>query len=454
MNFSETAPHLIGLVRSSRSLQTEVYLTEEDSRTVEWAEGKPSDTERVFGQGMAVRVTSSGRQGLAFANRISEEDVLSLHRKACSSAAYACSDPCRMLPTPSSRPVRTSPRHGLFSMSVDEQQRWLSHLEKDVLKFDKRLKKIVRMGVREGRTHFAVANTRGVDVSHQDAEASFSIELMAEQRGEVQVAWITVSGKRLEDIPVDDVLAQVRDRALNSLGARPLDSGEWTVLLDPWVGVEFMNLLSEALCADAVQAGRSIFKGRIGHAVASPRVTIVDDGTLEGGISTAPVDEEGVPTQRTTLIGKGRLRGYLYDTYTARKDRVESTGNGYRAGLSAPPAPDSSNFYMIPGTTSREDLIGRTSRAFWVREVMGMHTADPVSGDFSLGASGLLVEKGKIVRAVKGVTLAGNIRGLLKNIEEVARDLTWYGSTGCPTMRVRSLSVGGSETQRGRTDGD
>jgi PmbA protein len=178
--------------------------------------------------------------------------------------------------------------------------------------------------------------------------------------------------------------------------------------------------------------------------IASVEVTIIDDGAFEDGLAPAPADGEGVPSQRTVGVEAGTLQGFLHNTYTAGKDGVISTGNGVRSSYSSLPEVGASNFYLVPGTIARADLIERCSRGFLVTDAMGMHTIDMVSGDFSVGASGLWIEGGKIAFPVRETTIAGNVRDILTGIEAVADDLKFYSRYGSPTILVGRIVVSGT----------
>ncbi|HHW45006.1 MAG TPA: TldD/PmbA family protein, partial [Desulfotomaculum sp.] len=232
-------------------------------------------------------------------------------------------------------------------------------------------------------------------------------------------------------------------RAVRMLGARPVATRRAAVILEPYVATGFLGLLGPGLTAEAVQKNRSPFAGKVGQQVASTMVTVLDDGAMAGGIASAPFDGEGVPTGRTVLIEGGVLKGFLHNTYTAARDGVQSTGNGVRGSFKSTPEVGTTNFFIQPGTVSPEQLIRDTASGLYVTEVMGMHTANPISGDFSVGAAGILIENGQLTRPVRGVAIAGNLLELLNHVDGVAGDLTFFGGRGSPTIRVARMSISG-----------
>jgi PmbA protein len=207
------------------------------------------------------------------------------------------------------------------------------------------------------------------------------------------------------------------------------------------VGVEFLELLGDLLSAEEVQGGRSLLASRLGSKVASPLVTLRDEPRRLGGPGSSQFDDEGISTVDKTLIDRGVLTGYLYDSTTASRDGVASNGCGYRDGWSSRPGPSASNLILTAGTQSREALISGTKDGLLVLEVLGVHMVDPVSGEFSVGVSGFQIEKGALARPFKGAMLSGNLLDLFTRIDGLADDLTFHASVASPTFRVKSLDV-------------
>ncbi len=425
----------------------ELYLELERTREIARSDGRPKDLLAGSSEGAAVRVFRNGRFGFASGTDVSPDGVARLWTMAVAAAGITPPDPARRPPAPSrarSRERSYGVDSLLFASSASSLQHRLAALEKKLLRSDRRVARALSLSFQESRGGYAVVSTTGVAAAEPFGSVSFGLELLGESQGETQVSWASAESTRWSRLNEEMTAASARRRLLDSFGAAPLRSGAWPVVFDSRVGVDFLEFLSQAVAADAVQRGRSCLKSRGGQPVASERVTVVDDGRWKGGLGAGLWDAEGVPTRRTTVIGDGVFRSCLYDTETAAREGRESTGNAVRAGVSDPPSPGATNFYLAPGPVSAARLLAETPRAFIVRDVIGMHTADPVSGDFSVGAAGVLWENGKVRRAVKSVTLAGNLLDLLAKVDAVADDLFWQGAFGAPAFRVKELSVGGS----------
>jgi len=203
-----------------------------------------------------------------------------------------------------------------------------------------------------------------------------------------------------------------------------------------------LGLFANALRGDQVLKGKSFLAGHKGRPIGSRGVTIIDDGVLPRGLASSPFDADGAPRRRTVVVRDGVLEQFLYDAYTARKAGAQSTGNAGR-GYKGVPEPDPSNFYLRPGTAAPDSLLAETASGIYVRNVMGLHTVDTISGDFSLGIMGERIEHGRRTHGVRGVTVAGNLLELLQNVESIGSDLTFFGSIGSPTLRIKNISVGG-----------
>lgn len=428
-----------------RGVEVELFLSTSRSREVGWGEGRPKDVLYSDAGGMSVRVIDGGRQGFASANERSPERAKALFDQALSTSALLPPEKSRRLAAPGkAAPLRLPFEKGLFRKPVTSLQGALKKLERQTLSADPRIKKVLALSFHESEGGHAVINSRGVAVEDHSTGVSFSLEMMGEAGGETHAAWDWSEAPTWSRLDVDRPLRGARERLLGAFGAQLLPSGVMPVLFEPRTGADILELLAAALSGEAVQKGKSFLKGRVGRPVASAAVTLVDDGRLPAAPGSTRFDDEGVPTRRSVLVSKGVLKGFYYDTASAAKAGVKSTGNAGRPGHTGAPAPDTNNFFLLPGRETAARLYARTPKAFVVQELLGMHTADPVSGDFSVGASGYLWEGGRAVRAVKGVTLAGTLTDLLKKVDSVAADLFWRGSTGCPTFRVSGLSIGGS----------
>jgi PmbA protein len=219
------------------------------------------------------------------------------------------------------------------------------------------------------------------------------------------------------------------------------------IVFSPEVARSLIGHLFEAASGDSIWRSASFLAGQLDQSIAAPSITLVDDHTMilpsgVGGFGTSPFDGEGLPTRRTVVVEGGVLKTYLLNTYTARKLNMRSTGNATR-GLAGSPGIGAGNLYLVPGTQTPEEILAEIPAGFYVTSLMGFG-ANLVTGDYSRGASGLWIENGELTFAVEEVTIAGNLREMLRNITAIANDLVFRGSAASPTLRVDGMTVAGA----------
>jgi PmbA protein len=215
------------------------------------------------------------------------------------------------------------------------------------------------------------------------------------------------------------------------------------VVLDQFAAMSFLGVLAGAVSADAVQKGRSLFANLVAEQVGSELFTLVDDGTNVEGPGAAPFDDEGVPSGRTELFTKGVLNGFLHNAYTAHRGETASTGNGKR-GYRSPPGVGTSNFYLDVGETPRDELLRRAEGGVLIQDVSGVHSgANPISGEFSVGATGLRISDGALGEPLREMTIASTLPEMLQAITGVGDDLRFFSSVGTPSILIGEMTLAG-----------
>ncbi|MFZ5651245.1 MAG: TldD/PmbA family protein [Bacillota bacterium] len=422
----------------------EVYLTNNRELMVEVRDGRVETIKLAEERGLGLRLIKGNRVGFAFTSDLSRGAVEEIPAQALSNASRSAGDGYRLMPGP----APSYPRLNLFDStiidtSVEEKIDLARDMERSAREYDSRVKIIEGSTYTDAETEVILMNSLGVDLSFRGAYCGIYIALVAVEGEESQTGFALKYGVRYKDLDAGYTGREAAMRAVRMLNARTAPSQTLPVVFDPYVATGFLGLLAPALTAEAVQKGRSLFAGKTGQKVASDSINIIDDGSMAGGIASSPFDGEGVPTSKTQLITGGILEGFMHNTYTAAKDGVKSTGNGVRESYKSTPEVGSTNFYIDSGNTSPAEIIQGIEKGFFVTEVLGMHTANPISGDFSLGASGIMIEGGRLTFPVRGVALAGNIIDLLKKVENIGNDLTFFGGMGSPTLLIGGLALSG-----------
>ncbi len=230
-------------------------------------------------------------------------------------------------------------------------------------------------------------------------------------------------------------------RALRRLGAKPVPTQQVPIIFSPEIARSIVGHIFEAASGSAIYHHSSFFVGMLGKQVAAESITVIDDGTIVGGFGTSPFDGEGLPTRRTVIVENGILKNYLLNTYMGRKLGMASTANASR-GLAGTPGIGSHNLFLNKGTVTPEALLSEVSAGLYVTELIGQGV-NMVTGDYSRGASGLWIENGELTYPVEEITIAGNLKEMLKNISAIADDLVFRGSTASPTIRIDGMVVAG-----------
>jgi PmbA protein len=397
-------------------------------------------------RGVGVRVVRGGQVGFAWASDPSPEEAASLVAEAREAAAHATADEANILPSPG--PAEDVP--GLFREPVagfpaDRKVALALDLERAAVSAHPDVRRVEEVTYGDAISEVAVASTETAGGSYRRTDCWCVVAALAERNGEVQSGFSYRLAREPDELAWREAAEEAADRAARLLGGTKPTSERLPVILDPWAAASFVGVLSSALSAEQVQKGRSLLAGLVGQEVASSALTLIDDGRLQDGPASAPFDDEGVPTGRTPLIERGTLRGYLHNAVTARRDDTASTGNASRPGYRGTPGVAPSNLFIEPGADAPEALLQRAGRAVYVQDVTGVHSgANPVSGEFSVGATGLRVENGQLAGPLREMTIASTIPELLKRIVAVGSDLRFVGGgIGVPTLLIEEMTVAG-----------
>jgi PmbA protein len=294
-----------------------------------------------------------------------------------------------------------------------------------------------------GEGEIVYANSLGFVGGYRTTSASLSVVPVAERDGQMERDYWYTSGRGLSDLLAPEEVGRIAaERTLRRLGARKVATAEVPVVFDPETAAELLSTLFGAMNGYSVFRNATFLKDRLGDAVASPLLTVVDDGRRLRGLGSRPFDGEGLPTRRNVPLEKGVLRHYLCDSYSARKIGARPTGSA-RRGVGGGPSVGAGNLSLEPGSQTPEAIVGEVERGLFVTDLIGFGV-DLVSGDYSQGAVGHWIEKGRLVHPVHEVTIAGNLKEMLQDVDAVGNDLEFRGSIAAPTLRIKKMTVSGS----------
>ncbi|HXX58577.1 MAG TPA: TldD/PmbA family protein [Thermodesulfovibrionales bacterium] len=419
----------------------EVYLKSARNLSAEVKDQETDAVESSIDFGYSLRVIRKKRLGFSYATDLRKGD--SVVEDAVEASKWAEEDDYLALPEPSPQQSMPIFDDAVASVGKEEAVIRACATEKAARVSDARITKVRKSSASFTCTDVLIMNSRGLDAMYSSTSATAEIMVVAEEGGDSQMGWDFEGSRFLGDVSPEAVGKRAAARALEMLGARKIRSVSAQVMLDSSVAADFLGIFSSLLSSESVQKGKSLLAKRIDEEVVSPRISIVDDGGVPRKLGSRPCDDEGVATSKKELIQDGVLLGYLYNTYTAKKDGVASTGNAVKGGFSLLPSVGRTNLYLTGSSLhpQTQNLPAQFDRGLFVTDAMGMHTANRISGEFSIGVSGLWIEGGKARHAVKEAVISGNILEFFRNVEAVGDDLRFYGNIGAPSLLIGPVDI-------------
>jgi PmbA protein len=402
-------------------------------------------------EGVGVRVIVDARQGYAWAGSLEPDVIADTVAEARDNAAFGAPDDSYVLASPGDVHGGVAItldlwRDDVLSTSTEKKVALALELEAAVRAADPQVRGVESTSYGDAAVEAAVANSLGVEASTRRTTASCSAFAMAGEGTATQTGSGFSAARSFAEVDPQEAARDAAERAVRLLGAKPVPSARLPVVLDPLVTRSLLGLLGGALSGEAIAKGRSLFVGREGEAVAGPDITLVDDPTLADAFGAATHDAEGVPTRRVELIANGRFDAVLHNVRTAKRAGTRTTGSAVRGGFKSPPGVGARALHLVPGTLGADEILASVDHGLYVQSVSGLHSGtNPVSGDFSVGAVGLVIRDGALAEPVREVTIASTLQRILHDIAAVGADLTWLpGGAAGMTLLVHDMSVSGA----------
>jgi PmbA protein len=399
--------------------------------------------------GIGVRAVVGGAVGFASGTDLSPAGLDDLARRAVALASFATPDEANGAPDVAEAGAPATGTLELFDpaaveWSAERKIEMALELERITLAADPRVTRTDGASVSSSGGAFAIANTHGVTRSWEGTSVSAWVVALADDTGgRQQTGAEGMSVRHLADLASAETLARAAaKRAVNRIGARTVPTARVPVVMHPDIAGAWLAEMADAWSGESLIKQSSWLTGKLGELVASPLVTLVDDGTLTRRLGSSPYDGEGLATRRNVLLDRGRLSMFVYDHYHARRAGLAPTGSGLR-GWSSTPGIGFHNLYMEPGAESPEAILRKVDRGFYYDD-QGSFGFNGVTGDYSFQAQGYWIEKGERAYPVDGVTVAGNSLEMLLAIAAVGNDLEWRSSIACPTLLIGEMTVSGS----------
>jgi len=315
--------------------------------------------------------------------------------------------------------------------------------EKAALGADPRIKNSEGAEFDSGTYRVIFANSQGFAGEYSGTNYHLGIAPIAQDDSGMQVGYWYTSNRKFDrlDNP-EQVGTTAAKRALRRLGSRKIKTTRVPIVFDAQMAAGLVHTMASAASGPSLYKGASFLVDKLNQNVASPNITLIDDARMPGGLGSKPFDGEGLATNRKNLVEKGELKTYLLDSYSARKLKLAPTGNASRS-VGAPPGVSTTNFYLVPGNYSPEDIIKSVKQGLYLTETIGFGV-NMVTGDYSRGAGGIWIENGELTYPVQEVTIAGNLKEMFNAIEMIGNDLVWRSSTASPTIKISEMTIAGA----------
>ena len=445
-------PDLGDLVRAAVGAAVDGEAVEayaEESRQTEASalRGEVEGLQFAESRGLGVRLIRDGRLGYAYAADPSVDEVREAVVRARENAALTEPDDFNLLPDAATiTPLPELFRAASADVSTEHKVQMALDLERRLVTTDPRVTKVDLAQIGDAVSRVAIASTAGVDAEYARTDAWVVAVTLAVEGDETQTGFSYRIARAVDELAVDEVADEAIGRAVRMLGAAKPPTAKVPIVLDQFAAMDFLGVLAGALNAENVLKGRSLFAEMVGTQVGSDLFTLVDDGTILDGPGAAPFDGEGVPSGRTELFTAGTLNGFMHDTYTAARmgGGQRSTGNAKRGSYKGSPGVGTSNFYLDNGTTPFEELLRHAEGGVLIAVVSGVHSgANPISGEFSVGATGLRIEGGAIGEPLREMTIASTLPEMLAGITGLGDDLRFFSSVGTPSVLIGEMTLAG-----------
>ncbi|MDP8992886.1 MAG: TldD/PmbA family protein [Actinomycetota bacterium] len=398
-------------------------------------------------EGVGIRVVVDHRQGFAYAGSLDDEVVAETLGEARDNASFGSPDEHLGLAEPDGVAAADIDlwRPELADLPTDRKVEMALELERRVKSGDPRIRTVHSSEYGDAMVEAAVATNTGISASHRRSSCYVSAYALAGEGDETQTGGGYSVGRGPDDVDVGEAAADAVERATRLLGAEKPASARLPVVLDTRVTTSLLSVLSGTLSGEAVLKGRSLFANRVGEQVAAPLLSLGDDPTNPDAYGAAAYDAEGLACRHNVLVGDGVLQGFLYNTYAGRRAGVASTASAVRGGYKSAPGVGCRALSLAPGTKSQEEIVAEVGEGLLVQDVSGVHSGvNPISGDFSVGAEGLMIRGGALAEPVREVTIASTIQRMLLDVVAVGGDLEWLpGAAAGVTLAIAEMSMSG-----------
>ncbi|WP_455244673.1 TldD/PmbA family protein [Petrachloros mirabilis] len=445
--YRQLAADILGMARQGGATEADVVIADGENLSVQVRLGAVDRLSKAREKRLGLRVFVGKRSACTSTSDFSLDSIRQLVEQTCTLAKAVVEDPVSGLPE-ADQMAREQPDLDLYDgtkLDTDRQIELAKRAEAAAMSADERITNSEGADFDSSSGRVVLGNSHGFLGEYRSSSYSVAVSPIATDpiTGCMQRdAWYAVQRKFSKLDAPETVGIEAARRAVRRLGARKVGTRRVPIVFDQEMAGSLLGNLCGAISGYSLYKGASFLAGQLGKVLAPDFVTVCDDARMVGGLGSRPFDGEGLPTRKNLVVEKGVLTSYLLDTYSGKKLGLPSTGNASRS-VGESPSVGPTNFYLVPGAKTAEEIIGTVKTGLYVTELIGFGI-NMVTGDYSRGAAGFWIENGELAYPVEEITIAGNLKQMFKDIDIVGSDLVFRGRIASPTLKIAEMVVAGN----------
>lgn len=443
----DLAHDVLAMAKHNGATEADVVVADGENLSVQVRLGSVDRLSKAREKRLGLRLFVGKRSATSSTSDFSPESLRRLVAETCTLAKAVIEDPVSGLPA-ADHMATEQPDLDLYDdtrLDTDRQIDLAKRAETAALASDERITNSEGADFDSSWGRVVLGNSHGFIGDYRSSSYSLAVSPVAVDpvSGSMQRdAWYDVRRKFHKLDAPEAIGIEAAKRTVRRLGARKVVTKRVPVVFDQETAGSLLGNLCSAASGYALYKGASFLGGQLGKQLAPEWFTVYDDGRMVGGLGSRPFDGEGLPTRKNTVVDKGVLTSYLLDTYSGKKLGLSSTGNASRS-VGESPSVGPTNFYLMPGTRSAEDIIRSVKDGLYVTELIGFGI-NMVTGDYSRGAGGFWIENGELAYPVEEITIAGNLKQMFRDIELIGSDLVFRSRIASPTLKIVEMTVAGN----------
>lgn len=445
--YAQLAADVLAHAKACGATEADIVVADGETFSVQVRVGAVDRLTKAREKRLGLRVFVGKRSASSSTSDFSKESLDRLVSETCTLANAVVEDQVSGLPD-ASQMAKDRPDLDLYDetiLNTEVQIDWAKRGEAAAFAADPRVTNSEGAEFDSSSGRVVLANSLGFVGSYKSSSFSLSVSPIATEPGTGAMqrdVWYEVQRKFARLASAESIGQEAARRTVRRLGARKVATKRVPVVFDQETAGSLLANLCSAVSGYSLYKRASFLLDQLGQTIGSDLITVYDDGRMEGGLGSRPFDGEGLATRKNTIVERGVLKSYLLDTYSGKKLGLPSTGNASRS-VGESPSVGPTNFYLVPGSKTAEQIIGTVKEGFYVTELIGFGI-NMVTGDYSRGACGFWIENGELTHPVEEITIAGNLKQMLKAIELVGSDLVFRGRIASPTVKISEMMVAGS----------